>query len=278
MAQPAPPPTLNPCFAAMEFLGIDIGGSGIKAAIVNPLKGELLCERFRIPTPSPATPDSLCTALGHVIEHFSWKGPIGCGFPGVVRNQQIFTAANLHPSLIGLRLDEHIRERTGNPMHVINDADAAGLAEAAFGAGRGRSGSVLVITVGTGVGSALVHDGRLVPNTEFGHVRMKDKKSGKNVSAEKLVSDSARQALDLDWETWAVRFNRYLHHLHMLLWPELIIVGGGIVKKADKWLPLIDPPTEFALATLQNHAGIVGAALAASHALPEFAKPKKRTK
>jgi polyphosphate glucokinase len=249
--------------SANHILGIDIGGSGIKGAVVDLARGELVGERVRIDTPEPATPEAIGDVLSAIAKHFDWKGPIGCGFPGVIQHGRIMTAANLDESLIGLDFARLAQERTGCPAHILNDADAAGLAEIAFGAGAGRRGVVLLITVGTGLGCGFFHNGVLIPNTELGHLKMKDKDTGKICDAELLASDHARQLHDLSWKEWAKRFDRYLKYLQRLFWPELIIIGGGAVKKGEKFMPLLTVPCATTLASLGNNAGIIGAAEAA---------------
>jgi polyphosphate glucokinase len=246
-----------------NVLGIDIGGSGIKGALVDLTKGEIVGERVRIDTPDPATPEAIGDVLSAIAKHFTWKGMIGCGFPGVIQHGRIMSAANLDESLLGVDFSRLAQERTGCPSWVINDADAAGLAEVTFGAGAGRRGVVLLITVGTGLGCGFFYNGTLIPNTELGHVKMRDKDTGEICDAEDLASDRARQAHDLSWKAWAKRFDRYLKYLHRLVWPELIIIGGGAVKKGDKFMPLLTVPCATTLAALGNNAGIIGAALAA---------------
>jgi polyphosphate glucokinase len=241
----------------MTVLGIDIGGSGIKGAPVDPESGTLVGERFRIPTPQPAKPADVADVVGQIVRHFGWSGPVGATFPGVVVDGTVHTAANVHKSWIGTDAAKLFGEATGQPVTVLNDADAAGVAELRFGAGKGRAGTVVLLTFGTGIGSALFRDGLLVPNTEFGHLEIRGK------DAEKRAADSVRELHDLSWGKWAGRVDEYLEHLVGLLAPALVIVGGGVSKKADKFLPLIDLDTEVVAATLQNEAGIVGAALAA---------------
>jgi polyphosphate glucokinase len=249
------------------FLGIDIGGTGIKGGIVDLSKGELIGERVRIETPQPATPAAIGDVLSAIAKHFQWQGPVGCGFPGVVNQGRIMTAANLDETLIGVDFARLVQDRTGCPAAVINDADAAGLAEITYGAGKGRRGVVLLITVGTGIGCGFFYNGQLIPSTELGHVKMKDKDTGKICDAEDLVSDRARQKHDLSWKQWAKRFDRYLKYIHRLFWPELIIIGGGATKKGEKFMPLLTVPCATALAALGNNAGIIGAAEAARRSL-----------
>ncbi|MEW9533441.1 polyphosphate--glucose phosphotransferase [Microbispora sp. NPDC049125] len=239
----------------MEVLGIDIGGSGIKGATVDTSTGELTRERLRVPTPQPSAPAPMALAVRQIVEHFSWTGPVGVTFPGVVLDGVIKTAANVDRSWIGVKGADLF----GEGVAVLNDADAAGLAEVAFGAGRDRSGVVLMLTFGTGIGSALFVDGRLVPNTEFGHIEIRGKE------AEHRASDHVREKDDLGWHEWAERVQEYLTHMRDLLSPTLIIIGGGVSKKADKFLPHVDlGDTPVVPAELLNQAGIVGAAMAAS--------------
>jgi polyphosphate glucokinase len=241
----------------MEILGIDIGGSGLKASIVEIDKGELVVERVRIPTPRPAKPESVAKAVSKLIKRFNWTGPVGCGFPAVVQNGIIRTASNIDESWIGTDARTLFEDKTGCPFCILNDADAAGLAEMRFGAGKNRNGSVVIITVGTGIGSSFFIDGKLFPNTEFGQFQMN------GLVAEKYASDAIRKELDLSWKKWGKRFNNYLQHLHFLLWPELIILGGGISKKFDKFSKFLEIDAEIVPAQLLNSAGIIGAALAA---------------
>ena len=241
----------------MDILGIDIGGSGIKGAPVDLNQGVLAAERLRIATPQPATPDAVADTVGRIIRHFNWTGPVGCGLPSVVQNGVARTAANIDSSWIGTDVRTLLSQRTGCPITVINDADAAGIAEMRFGAGRGRNGTILMVTVGTGLGTALFRDGTLVPNTELGHLLLNGK------VAEKYASAAAREDLGLSYKTWAKRLDLYLHQLQSLFWPDLFILGGGISKKHEKFFPFLTIETEFLPAVLRNQAGIVGAALAA---------------
>jgi len=251
-----------------QVLGIDIGGSGVKGAIVDLRKGEFASERVRIPTPSPHNPQTMLCAIEQIIAAFKWKGIIGCGFPGVVRGQIIDTAANIGgKNFIGVNLAEMIGQRTGCEAWILNDADAAGIAELKFGAGKGKKGVVMMLTVGTGIGVSLFTDGVLVPNLEFGHLKVRDKVTGKNIAAEKLCSDAARKSKDLQWRQWAERFNKYLNYVHDLCWPDLMILGGGIASKSDKYIKYIDVKCDIAIAKLENRAGIIGAAYQASKIL-----------
>ncbi|WP_063819119.1 polyphosphate--glucose phosphotransferase [Herbidospora cretacea] len=246
----------------MNVLGIDIGGSGIKGAPVDTKTGELTAERHRIPTPQPATPKAIAEVVSEIVDHFEWSGPVGITFPGVVVDGEIRTAANVDKSWIGVDAQKLFGKKLKSVM-VINDADAAGLAEMAFGAGKNNQGVVLVLTIGTGIGSALFMGGRLVPNTEFGHLELKGKE------AESRASDAARDKRDMSWDKYAKRIGQYLRHMEMLFSPALMVLGGGISKKSDKYLPMIDLRTPVVPAKLLNEAGIVGAALAAdTMALP----------
>jgi polyphosphate glucokinase len=242
------------------ILGIDIGGSGVKGAPVDPGLGELTSERVRVPTPQPSDVTSVVAAVREVAGQFDVPERVGVTFPGVVVGGVVTTAANMDKSWIGAPAAELFAEAIGRPVVVLNDADAAGVAEMTFGAGRGRVGTTLMLTFGTGIGSALFLDGRLVPNTEFGHLELNGH------DAEVKASDRAREVEDLSWEHWAHRVERYLRHVELLLQPGLIIVGGGVSKKADKWLPLIDIRTPVVAAQLRNEAGIIGAAAAAAAA------------
>ena len=239
----------------MKILGVDIGGSGIKGTIVETETGDFLAERHRIPTPNPSTPDAVAKVLRKLTRYFEWNGPVGCGFPAVIRNGVARTASNIHKDWIGTDVIQLFSERTNCPVQVLNDADAAGIAEMTFGAGRDQKGLAVLITVGTGLGSSLFTNGQLFPNTEFGQLLLNGK------IAEKYASDAVRKNLDLSWKKWAKRFDEYLHHLEMLLWPDVIILGGGVSKKMDKFAHYLTVKTEVIPARLQNHAGIIGAAL-----------------
>jgi len=238
-------------------LGIDIGGTGIKGAPVDTRSGQLLADRHRILTPHPATPDAVAGVVAEVARFFEWTGPTGATFPAVVKGGIAYSAANVDPSWIGTNAAQLFTEAFGGEVTVINDADAAGIAELVFGAGKGRGGVVIMVTLGTGIGSALFVDGTLVPNTEMGHIELDGH------DAEDRASDRAREVEDLDWAKWAKRVERYLSHVEALLWPDLIIIGGGVSKKVDRWLPHVDIRTKVVPAELQNHAGIIGAAAAA---------------
>jgi polyphosphate glucokinase len=241
----------------MNILGIDIGGSALKGAPVDTKTGKLLAERHRIPTPEVLAPKDMAAAIKQLAAHFNWKGPIGIGFPGVVHGNVIATSANLHKGFIGLDAGKLFSKVVGLPVSLVNDADAAGAAEATFGAGKGRKGTVLLLTFGTGVGSALFVDGKLYPNSEFGHLKIKGK------SAEHFVSASAKDRKGLSYKKWAHHVSDYLNQLENVLWPELIIVGGGISADHKKWFKHLKLRTPILPAAFLNEAGIVGAALAA---------------
>jgi polyphosphate glucokinase len=247
----------------VEILGIDIGGTGIKGAPVDTLTGELLGERFRLLTPSPATPAAVSATVAEVAAQFSWHGPIGCGFPAAIRGGKVRTAGHVAKEWIGCEAEKLFQASTGCPVAVLNDADAAGYAEMRFGAGQGRKGVVLIVTLGTGIGTALFIDGHLVPNTEMGHIEIRGK------DAEVRAASSARERKDLSWKKWARRVDEYLQHMNSYLWPDLIIIGGGVSKKADKFLPLLTVETEVVAAQMENEAGIVGAAVAALYRQPQ---------
>lgn len=244
----------------MHAFGIDIGGSGIKAAQVDTTAGRLLTERFRLETPRPATPRAVAETVDRVVAHFPDRaGPVGATFPAVIKSGTAMTAANVDKAFIGTDVAALLAGVTGGgPVLVVNDADAAGQAEVAFGAARDRAGVVVVVTLGTGIGSALFLDGVLVPNTELGHLEVGGEE------AEKMAADSVREHDDLSWKKWAKRVSAYLTTLEALLWPDLIVVGGGVSKKAEKFLPLLKTRTDVVPAQLQNDAGIVGAALLAA--------------
>ena len=243
----------------MHALGIDIGGSGIKAAPVDVATGKLLADRQKLDTPRPALPDAVADVVKKLTTSFSWSGPVGITFPGVIIDGVTRTAANLDPAWIGLDAAALFAKATGNPVRVLNDVDAAGMAEMTFGAGVDEQGTVLMVTFGTGIGSALFINGQLVPNTEFGHIEIHGK------DAEERASERARELHDLSWGKWAGRVDDYLGHVEGLVWPSLFIIGGGISRKADKFIPLLsNVRARIVPAVMQNNAGIVGAAMAAA--------------
>ena len=238
-------------------IGIDVGGTGVKGNVVDLADGTLLSDRFRVPTPHPATPDGVAGCVAEVVERLGAAGPVGVTVPSVVKDGRTLTAANIDPSWSGAdAVSLFSAALDGRGVHVLNDADAAGLAEMRFGAGRGRAGVVVMLTLGTGIGSAVFLDGRLVPNTELGHLQID------GVDAETRASAAARKNETLSWSEWAARVERYLRVLEDLLWPDLVVLGGGVSKKSGKWLSQLDVRTEIAVADLRNQAGIVGAAMA----------------
>lgn len=241
----------------MHILGIDVGGSGIKGAPVDTDTGELTAERLRIKTPKGAEPEPVAKVAARIARSFEWKGPMGIGFPAPVKAGVTMMAANVSDKWIGTNADELFTKITGCDCTMINDADAAGLAEMKFGAGRGQPGTVIMITLGTGIGTAIFHRGNLLPNTEFGHLDMKGR------DAEHRASDAVRQSEDLSWKKYAKRLNKYLAEMEKLFWPDLFIIGGGISKNSEKYLPLLKIETPVVPAQFLNEAGIVGAALAA---------------
>lgn len=238
--------------------GVDIGGTGIKGAIVDVETGALVTDRVRLLTPHPATPQSVVPVVAELVKGAGYDGPVGCAFPAVIKGGEAKTAANIDKSWIGASVVQPVSVALGGvAVTVLNDADAAGVAEMEFGAGRGATGVVVMLTVGTGIGSAVFLDGRLVPNTELGHLEVDGHE------AEKRASEFAREEHDLSRKAWAKRFNRYLEVLEALLWPDLVIIGGGVSKAPEKFMPLLESTTKLVPATLANTAGIVGAALAA---------------
>ena len=245
-------------------LGIDFGGSGIKGALIDTESGKLTTDRYRIPTPNPSTPEAVADTIKQITEHFGYQGRMGVAFPAAVQNGIIQTASNIDKSWIGQDATAILREKTGCETIIINDADAAGLAEMRFGQGKDIQGVGLIVTVGSGLGTALFINGILLPNTELGHVYYKDK------IAEKWASDATRKKKELTWKKWAKRFGKYLHHMEQLFYPELIIIGGGASKKFskyEKYLHKVKTPVQPAY--LQNHAGIIGAAVEARETEPE---------
>lgn len=242
----------------MQILGIDIGGTGVKGAPVDTTRGVLLAERLRLPTPKPSTPRAVADVVAEITRHFDWKGRGGCGFPGVVRNGVVHTAANVSKKWIGVAADSLLKKTTGCDFVPMNDADAAGVAEMRFGAGKGKKGVVLVLTLGTGIGSALCLDGKLVPNVELGQLEI----DGRN--AEKWASAIVRDDDGLSWKQWAARLDTYLERVHSHFWPELIILGGGGSKKFEKFATYLTVDCPILPATLRNRAGIIGAALHAA--------------
>jgi polyphosphate glucokinase len=241
----------------MLILGIDVGGSGIKGAPVDTKTGQLTADRVRIKTPDKAEPRPVAEVVAQIAHSFEWKGQVGIGFPAPIKGGVAMMAANISEKWVGTNADELFTKITGCDCTMINDADAAGLAEMSFGAGRGQVGTVIMITLGTGIGSAIFYRGKLLPNTEFGHIEIE------GYEAEARASDAARQRDDLSWKKYAKRLNRYLITMEKLFWPDLFIVGGGISKEHEKFLPLLTIDIPVVPAQLLNEAGIIGAALAA---------------
>lgn len=241
----------------MELLGIDIGGSGMKGALVNAETGEMLTERFRVPTPKSRNPKDMTAVIKEIVEHFDYKGPVGCGFPTIVKNGICKASGNLDKSWVGVNVDELFTKGTGNEFTVLNDADAAGYASMNYGVGKGKQGLVLMITVGTGLGSGAFYNGELLSNFELGQIPYKDYKK-----IELWAASSAKEREDLSYEEWAKRFNKFLKYVELIVSPDLIIVGGGISKKWDKYGHFINIETDVVKAELMNHAGIIGAAIA----------------
>lgn len=242
----------------MEVLGIDIGGTGIKANVVNIESGEIVAEKFKIKTPTPATPEAIIECLEQVVENFQWKGKkVGIGFPAVIKNGYSLTASNIDASFINYPINEAFSKAVGCEVIVVNDADSAGIAEMTYGKGKGVNGLVLFLTLGTGIGSALFFNGQLIGNTEFGHLKYK-----KSVF-EKYASNSAREFHKMSWKKWSKDLNVYLNHLDLLLSPDLILIGGGVSKNFDLYKDYLDVKTRVETASLLNDAGIVGAAMAA---------------
>ncbi|WP_017787675.1 polyphosphate--glucose phosphotransferase [Aeromonas dhakensis] len=242
----------------MQMLGVDIGGSGIKGCLVDTATGELIGERHRLVTPQPATPAAVAHTLKALVEHFDWKGPVGCGFPATIHNGIAKSAANIDKSWIETDVAHLFGDVTGQPCHVLNDADAAGLAEMRYGNGRDRQGVIILITVGTGIGTAVFVNGQLLPNTELGHLMLE------GMVAEHYCSDAVRKREDLSWGRWGKRFNKYLARLEFLFSPDLFILGGGSAVKLDKFIDKIETRAPLVAAANLNQAGIIGAALHAA--------------
>ncbi len=241
----------------MEILGIDIGGTGIKGALVNAETGEMLTARHRIPTPNSRKPEEMAEVVKQLVDHFNYSGPVGCGFPTIVKNGVCISAGNLHPSWVGVNIDELFTEATGQEFTVLNDADAAGYASMNYGVGKGQEGLVIMITVGTGLGSGAFFNGVLLPNFELGQIPYKKYKK-----IEQWAAASAKEKEALTYERWGKRFNKFLKYVELIVAPDLIIVGGGTSKKWAEFNHLLTIETEVVKAELMNHAGIIGAAIA----------------
>jgi polyphosphate glucokinase len=245
----------------VEILGIDIGGSGIKGAPVDLDSGRLTRDRLKILTPQPATPDAVAMVVTELVEHFDWEGPIGCTFPAVVRRGSVHSAANVDKSWIGIDGEQLLRKATGQQVILLNDADAAGIAEMRFGAGRDQSGVIFILTFGTGIGSAVFVDGHLHPNTEVGHLEFK------GMDAEHYAAARVRDAENLSYKKWGTRVNELLEHLENIFSPDLFIIGGGVSRKMERFSEYLVVDTKVVPAQLRNEAGIIGAALTAQDRL-----------
>lgn len=242
----------------MQVLGIDIGGSGIKGAPVETETGKLVQERHRIATPQPSSPEAVAEVVSQVVRHFDWTGPVGCTFPAIVQRGIVHSAANVDKSWIGTDGKTLLEQATGCPVILLNDADAAGIAEMTFGAGKDNLGVVMILTFGTGIGSALFTEGKLLPNTELGHLIIRGK------DAESRASDRAREEREWDWKSWTKRVNEYLAYVEALFSPDLFIFGGGVSKEQQEFFHLLETRAPIVPAAFRNEAGIVGAALAAA--------------
>jgi len=247
--------------SARRGFGVDVGGSGVKGGVVDLDTGQLIGERFKLPTPQPSTPEAVAKTIAEVVKEFGWDGPLGVTYPGVVTGGIVRTAANVDKGWIGTNAQEVIgAELGGRRVTVLNDADAAGLAEEKFGAGKDNTGVIVLLTFGTGIGSAVIHDGVLLPNTEFGHLEVGGKE------AEHRAASSIKEAKDWSYERWTKEVTKVLVAIENAIWPDLFIAGGGISRKAEKWIPMLQNRTPVVGAALQNEAGIVGAAMAADAA------------
>jgi polyphosphate glucokinase len=242
----------------MELLGIDIGGSGIKGAIVDTVTGKFVGERHRIDTPQPAKPEPVAEVVAEIVRHFDYSGAIGVTFPAIMKNGVAQSAANVDDDFIGTDVAGLIQAVTDLPAIVLNDADAAGIAEMHFGAGQNNLGTVIIITLGTGIGSAIFRKGVLFPNSELGHIFLQNGRE-----AEHHAADRIRSQEELSWKEWGRRVDAFLKHVDFIFSPDLMIIGGGVSKKYDKFFPYIDIKAKLVPAQLRNQAGIVGAALAA---------------
>lgn len=241
-------------------LGIDIGGTGIKGAPVDITKGVLVKERHRVPTPQPAKPGPVADVVAQIVRHFDWKGPVGCTFPAIMKDGVAYSAANVDQAWVGADARTLFERKSECHFEVVNDADAAGIAEMEFGAGKGHhKGVVIMVTLGTGIGSAIFLDGKLFPNAEIGHLEIRGK------DAELRASDRAREANEWSWKKWAKNVDEYLRRIEFLFSPDLMIIGGGVSKKAEKFIPRLNTKAKVVPAQMMNDAGIVGGALAAKH-------------
>ena len=239
-----------------KVLGVDVGASGIKGGVVDIKTGDLLTERLRLPTPEPATPKNMAKTFAELLKMHKWDGLVGCGFPSIVKNGMALSAANIDKAWKGTNIEKVFSKASGAKVKALNDADAAGLAEMRFGAGKGKKGTVIMITIGSGLGSAIFLNGKLLTNMELGHIYLK----GQSEIAEKYASNSTKKNLDLTWEEWALRFKVYLEHVQHVFSPDLFILGGGASKKFDRYADIISIKTPVVPAQLLNNAGTVGAA------------------
>jgi polyphosphate glucokinase len=242
-------------------LGIDIGGSGIKGALVDTKRGIMVTDRYRIPTPRPATPDAIITVMEKIRRHFNYEGPIGMGFPGIVIDGVIYSAVNIHPDWYKFKAQKKISKAIGYDVVVGNDADVAGYAEMRFGAGKKARGETMIFTLGTGIGSSMFVNNVCIPNLEMGHLYL----PGHEMDAESYTSDRARKEEKLSWKAWGKRLDEYFQHIEFLFSPQLIIIGGGVIKYHEKFLKYIKTNAKIVPAELLNEAGIIGAATAAAN-------------
>ena len=254
IAQPRDHLVMSDASAPATALGVDIGGSGIKAAPVDVASGRLIRARRRVLTPDPSTPKAVAEVVAELARTFDWHGPIGCAFPAIVKHGVTLSAANLDTSWIGADADAALTEATGCPVTVMNDADAAGMAEMRWGAGRGRRGLVIMVTLGTGIGTALFVDGVLVPNTELGHLVIRGE------DAEVRAAASSREEQQLSWSEWAALVDEFLLYVERLFSPDRFIIGGGVSEHADRFIPLLTVRAEVVPAAMGNDAGVAGAA------------------
>ena len=247
-------------------IGVDVGGSGIKVAVVDVEVGRFRSERIRVATPSPSTPEAVTTSIARLVKRLAKEGglgpstPVGVGLPGVTVDGRLKTAANIDPSWVEFPIVERLTRALGRPVVIVNDADAAGIAEMRFGVGRDQPGTIIFLTLGTGVGSGVFIDGRLVPNTEFGQMEIRGR------PAERRSAAASRARRGLSWKAWAMDLDEHLHAIDQLMWPKLIILGGGVSKNADKFVPLLTVRMPIVPAQLRNDAGIIGAAIVAAEA------------
>ncbi|MDO6517822.1 polyphosphate--glucose phosphotransferase [Zobellia uliginosa] len=248
----------------MEVLGIDVGGSGIKGALVNIETGKLVSERHRIPTPVGRKPEDMANVIAQIVAHFDYKGKVGCGFPTVIKKGICKSPGNLHKSWLNVNVEKLFEEKTGLDFTVVNDADIAGYACMNYGIGKGMQGLVIMITIGTGLGSGAFLDGRLIPNFELGQIPYKKYKK-----IELWAAGSAKDREGLSYKKWGKRFNKFLKYVELLVAPDTILIGGGASKDFDQFKECITIETPVIPAQLQNHAGIIGAAAAAFHTVPK---------